>query len=81
MGANAYRVPAETPQANEITTGCPMAFSRHLCRGGLCVRSPLCHTGSNSAKQLVITSNILIDSSEVNETKLHTLFTSFAEPK
>lgn len=59
----------------------PCVVLRHLFSGGLCVKSPLCHTGFDSAKQLVISSNILIDSSEVNETKLHTLFTSFYEPK
>lgn len=44
---------------------------------GLCVTQAL----FNSAKQLVRTTNILIDSSEVNESKLLTLFTSFAELK
>lgn len=72
---NVYKVLAETPQPNEITRCCPMAFA------GTFSVSPLCHTGFNSAKQLVRTTNTLIDSSEVNESKLLTLFTSFAELK
>lgn len=39
------------------------------------------HRLFNSAKQLVRTTNILIDASEVNESKLLALFTSFAELK
>lgn len=52
---------------------------RHLFRDALCVKSPLCYTGFDSAKQFVITLNIPTECSEVSDTGVHTLFTFFAE--